>query len=51
MTETTATPPEGQTYEPGTYPDLPSPVRTQGPIFWVQKNLLSSPLNTSRSRF
>ena len=35
----------GQTYAPGTHPDLPSPVRTQGPIFWVQKNLLSSPLN------
>ena len=45
MTDTTATPPSGQTYEPGTHPDLPSPVRTQGPIFWVQKNLLSSPFN------
>ncbi len=51
MTDTTATTPTtpatpgGQTYAPGTHPDLPSPVRTEGPIFWVQKNLLSSPIN------
>ncbi len=48
MTDTTATTPatpDGQTYAPGTHPDLPSPVRTEGPIFWVQKNLLSSPTN------
>jgi len=45
MTDTTATTPDGQTYAPGTYPDLPPPMRTAGPIFWVQKNLLSSPLN------
>ena len=42
---TTAIAPRGQTYAPGTHPDLPSPVRTEGPIFWMQKNLLSSPLN------
>jgi general L-amino acid transport system permease protein len=42
---TTAIAPGGQTYAPGTHPDLPSPVRTEGPIFWMQKNLLSSPLN------
>jgi general L-amino acid transport system permease protein len=35
----------GPPYAPGTHPDLPSPVRTEGPIFWVRKNLLSSPLN------
>ena len=47
MTDTTAThtTADGQSYAPGTHPDLPSPVRTEGPIFWVQKNLLSSPLN------
>ena len=48
MTDTTAITPTtagGQTYAPGTHPDLPSPVRTEGPIFWVQKNLLSSPIN------
>jgi len=47
MTDTTANGPGGQRYAPGTHPDLPSPVRTQGPIFWVQKNLLSSPLNVA----
>jgi len=45
MTDTTANTPRGQTYAPGTHPDLPSPVRTEGPIYWVQRNLLSSPLN------
>ncbi len=45
MTDTTAQTPGTQHYAPGTHPDLPSPVRTEGPIFWVQKNLLSSPLN------
>ena len=32
-------------YEVGKHPDWPSPVRTEGPIFWMQKNLFSSPLN------
>ncbi len=32
-------------YAPGTHPDLPAPSRTEGPIFWAQKNLFSSPLN------
>ncbi len=45
MTDTSATASGGQSYAPGTHPDLPSPVRTQGPIYWVQRNLLSSPLN------
>jgi general L-amino acid transport system permease protein len=51
MTDTTITSttaaiaPSGQAYAPGTHPDLPSPVRTQGPVFWVHRNLLSSPLN------
>ena len=44
-TPTTPTTPGGQTYAPGTHPDWPSPERTEGPIFWVQKNLLSSPIN------
>ncbi len=45
MTDTTVTSPSSRSYAPGTHPDLPSPVRTEGPFFWVQKNLLSSPLN------
>jgi len=45
VTDTIFTTPSGQTYAPGTHPDLPSPVRTQGPLFWIHKNLLSSPLN------
>jgi general L-amino acid transport system permease protein len=51
MTEITAPPPalgetpDARSYVPGTYPDLPSPVRAQGPLFWIHKNLLSSPLN------
>ena len=45
MTTTTANSSGGETYAPGTHPDLPSPVRTRGPVFWVQSNLLSSPLN------
>jgi general L-amino acid transport system permease protein len=32
-------------YAPGTHPDLPAPGRTVGPIFWLQMNLFSSPLN------
>ncbi len=43
MTDTSAS--GGQSYAPGTHPDLPSPVRIEGPIYWAQKNLLSSPLN------
>jgi general L-amino acid transport system permease protein len=45
MTDTSVTAPGAQHYPPGTHPDLPSPVRTEGPIYWVHKNLLSSPLN------
>ena len=41
MSETTT-----QTYEPGTHPDLPAPVLTSGPLFWIKKNLFSSWLNT-----
>ena len=41
MTDSTAS---GQ-YVPGTHPDLPPPRRTTGVVGWVQKNLLSSPLN------
>ena len=41
MTDSTTT---GQ-YVPGTHPDLPPPRRTTGVVGWVQKNLLSSPLN------
>ncbi|MGF1594859.1 MAG: amino acid ABC transporter permease [Kiloniellaceae bacterium] len=32
-------------YEPGTHPDLPPPLTARGPILWVRKNLLGSPLN------
>jgi general L-amino acid transport system permease protein len=40
-----ATSTESRTYAPGTHPDLPSPVRAQGPLYWIHNNLLSSPLN------
>jgi general L-amino acid transport system permease protein len=39
MTDTT------RAYEPGTHPSEPPPMLTSGPIHWVRKNLLSSPLN------
>jgi len=45
QTAHTATTAGGQHYAPGTHPDLPSPVRTEGPIYWMQKNLFSSPFN------
>src|SRR3546814_19041677 len=32
-------------YEPGTHPSLPPPITPSGPILWVRKNLLGSPLN------
>ena len=35
-----------QTYAPGTYPDLPPPSDTVGPIHWLKANLFSSPINT-----
>lgn len=41
MTDTTAT----RQYAPGEHPDLPPPMLTSGPIFWMKKNLFSSPLN------
>lgn len=34
-----------QHFAPGTYPSLPPPMRTTGPIGWVRQNLLSSPSN------
>ena len=34
-----------ETYEPGTHPNLPPPMATSGPVVWVRRNLLSSPLN------
>src|SRR5437773_7272114 len=34
-----------QHYAPGTYPSLPPPTRTTGPIGWVRQNLLSTPSN------
>jgi general L-amino acid transport system permease protein len=34
-----------RTYEPGTHPSLPPPMAVSGPVHWVRKNLLSSPLN------
>jgi general L-amino acid transport system permease protein len=40
-----ATTVDAQKYAPGTHPDLPAPGRTEGPIFWLQKNLFSTPLN------
>ena len=47
MIDATGTAPSDGIYAPGSHPDLPSPVRTMGPVFWVQKNLLSSPLNVA----
>ncbi|MDC9720495.1 MAG: amino acid ABC transporter permease [Gammaproteobacteria bacterium] len=35
-----------QTYAPGTYPDLPPPSDTVGPIHWLKVNLFSSPINS-----
>jgi len=32
-------------YAPGSYPDLPAPIKTTGPVAWVRINLFSSPLN------
>ncbi|MGF1629444.1 MAG: amino acid ABC transporter permease [Kiloniellaceae bacterium] len=32
-------------YEPGTHPSLPPPLAARGPILWVRKNLLGSPMN------
>jgi len=34
-----------QHFAPGTYPSLPPPTRTTGPIGWVRQNLLSTPSN------
>ena len=33
-------------YEPGTHPDMPPPNLASGPLFWLKKNLFSTPLNT-----
>ncbi len=41
MSEVTA-----QSYEPGTHPDLPAPLLTSGPLYWIKKNLFSSWTNT-----
>ena len=38
-------PSTNQDYAPGTYPDLPPPVKTTGAIGWIRKNLFSSPAN------
>ena len=35
-----------QTYAPGTYPDLPPPSDTVGPVHWLKANLFSSPVNS-----
>ena len=32
-------------YKLGEHPDLPPPINVTGPIAWIRKNLLSSPLN------
>ncbi|MEM7406996.1 MAG: amino acid ABC transporter permease [Pseudomonadota bacterium] len=32
-------------YPPGQHPDLPPPMLTSGPVYWVRENLLNSPLN------
>jgi general L-amino acid transport system permease protein len=42
MNQTTA---NTNQYAPGTYPDLPAPIKTTGAVAWVRINLLSSPLN------
>ena len=34
-----------QEYAPGTYPTVPAPIKTTGPIAWMRDNLFSSPLN------
>lgn len=41
MTDATAT----RQYAPGEHPDLPPPMLTSGPIYWMKKNLFSSTLN------
>jgi len=33
-------------YLPGTYPDLPAPVFTRGPLGWIKENLFGSATNT-----
>lgn len=38
MTDTTPT----QKYAPGQHPDMPPPMLTSGPVYWVKENLLSS---------
>ena len=40
MTDTT------QTYAPGTHPDMPAPMLTSGPLYWMKKNLFSGWFNT-----
>lgn len=40
MTDTT------QSYAPGTHPDLPAPMLTSGPLYWLKKNLFSGWVNT-----
>ncbi|MDH3743123.1 MAG: amino acid ABC transporter permease [Hyphomicrobiales bacterium] len=34
-----------QSYAPGEHPDLPAPMLTSGPLFWIKENLASSWLN------
>ena len=34
-----------QTFPPGEHPELPAPVRTTGPLYWMKTNLFSSWLN------
>ncbi|MGI9463781.1 MAG: amino acid ABC transporter permease, partial [Aestuariivirgaceae bacterium] len=34
-----------QSYAPGEYPDMPAPMLTSGPLFWIKENLFSSWLN------
>ncbi len=34
-----------QSYAPGKHPDLPAPMLTSGPLFWLKQNLFSSWLN------
>lgn len=35
-----------QEYAPGQHPDLPPPINTTGPIFWLRENLFSSVSNS-----
>ncbi len=35
----------GDTYEPGTHPDLPPPRRDSGAVAWIRQNLFSSPFD------